>query len=402
MTKGRAARSTSTYYMRVESVLGLLLPLELWAADDFEHHERQDYMLQAWYFGMALFNLMLFITLRNRIYLVYVGFVLLVMLTMGIRSGMVSEFVWPRWVVWSAASYFTSASLAMVCFMHLIFFVAAFTVLLAGSVLTPLRALGIVPTNALTVDGVQIGGALEMLLIAFALAERYNALRRERLRAQQDLLAVKEQLLEMSRMTERNLEQRVDERTKQLLAMNRKLEALSLLDPLTGIANRRQFEQTLRREWTRMERLGQPLALVMLDVDSFKIYNDKYGHPAGDECLRNVAQAIFRVSRSNELVARYGGEEFAVIAPDADGQDALHIAQRARSAVEALGLPHGGSDQGVVTVSCGVASATPGPDSTLESLLRRADNALYAAKARGRNQVVLAPDAVWHPTTTGI
>ena len=460
-----APYSQTTYYLRVQSTIGLLLPVELWAADDFEHQERQDYMRQAWYLGIAtamvIFNLLLFIALRHRIYLTYVGFVLLVVGTVGIKTGMVSEFLAPQTLVWTGASYFTGASWTLLCFIHLMrrvlgtrkhlprvdrglqlamvlqvllpllywwdmqravplaiasfvltgaallvvsvwcvrrrmraayFFVAAFAMLLVGGVVTPLRALGVLPTNVVTVDGLQLGSALEMLLLAFALADRYNVLRQERLKAQRDLVDAQRELLELSQAAERTLEQRVEERTLQLQQLNERLEALSLQDALTGVANRRQFDHMLRKEWSRMERQGEPLALLMLDVDSFKPYNDQYGHPAGDECLRAVALAIAGASRGSDLVARYGGEEFVVIAPATAGADALQLAQRACQAVHAFGLVHGCSDQGVVTLSCGVASAIPGPDSSLEALLRRADDALYTAKARGRNQVVLAAD----------
>jgi len=162
------------------------------------------------------------------------------------------------------------------------------------------------------------------------------------------------------------------------------------VDGLTGIANRRHFDQVLHKEWTRLERAGQPLALVMLDVDWFKRYNDHFGHQAGDECLRAVAQAISGVSRASDLVARYGGEEFVIIAPGTDGPQALQMAQRACDAVRALGMPHPLAYESVVTVSCGVAVTVPGPDDSLENLLGQADDALYEAKAQGRNRVVLA------------
>jgi len=272
------------------------------------------------------------------------------------------------------------------------FFGAAFAALMTGSLMTLLRALGVLPTNAFTVDGLQAGSTLEMLLLAFALADRYNTLRKDKLQAQSDLVLAKEKLVETLQASERLLTQRVEERTQQLQVLNEKLEALTLVDDLTGVANRRQFDQTLHKEWLRMERLHQPLALLMLDVDWFKPYNDHYGHQAGDTCLRAVATAIAALSRTSDLVARYGGEEFVLIAPATDSASAMALARRACEAVQALALEHVRSDKGVITISVGVAALVPGTGHTVEELLRAADAALYRAKEQGRNQAVLAHD----------
>jgi two-component system, sensor histidine kinase LadS len=149
----------------------------------------------------------------------------------------------------------------------------------------------------------------------------------------------------------------------------------------------------LQTEWQRMQRAQQPLALVMLDVDWFKRYNDHYGHPAGDQCLREVATAIAAVGRGSDMVARYGGEEFVLVAPATDAEQALALAQRACAAVQVLALPHAGSDFGHVTLSCGVAAVVPQPGQDSAQLLRAADAALYRAKHQGRNQAVAAnPD----------
>ena len=141
-----------------------------------------------------------------------------------------------------------------------------------------------------------------------------------------------------------------------------------------------------------MERLHQSLALLMLDVDWFKPYNDHYGHQSGDTCLRAVATAIAALSRTSDLVARYGGEEFVLIAPATDSASAMALARRACEAVQALALEHVRSDKGVITISVGVAALVPGTGHTVEELLRAADAALYRAKKQGRNQAVLAHD----------
>jgi diguanylate cyclase (GGDEF)-like protein len=168
---------------------------------------------------------------------------------------------------------------------------------------------------------------------------------------------------------------------------------LSTTDGLTGLANRRYFDEMLEMEWRRAARQNLPLAAAMIDVDLFKNYNDHYGHQAGDECLRQVAGVLSRlVGRAGDLVARYGGEEFVFIGPATGGDNALDLAESIRAALEDLALPHAQSPLGIVTVSIGVAAMIPADGQTPFGLLQQADEALYLAKHRGRNRVVLAED----------
>ncbi len=181
--------------------------------------------------------------------------------------------------------------------------------------------------------------------------------------------------------------------TRKLDEANQELTRLSSLDGLTSIANRRQFDETLLREWRRASRQGKPLALLLSDVDRFKQFNDGYGHQVGDECLNAVARTFAAaLRRPADLVARYGGEEFAVILPDTDITGALQVAEGMRSAVENLRITHRYSqDGGVVTVSIGVASVIPGrSEGRPADLLKAADDALYQAKERGRNRIAAA------------
>jgi diguanylate cyclase (GGDEF)-like protein/PAS domain S-box-containing protein len=174
---------------------------------------------------------------------------------------------------------------------------------------------------------------------------------------------------------------------------NRQLAALSTTDSLTGIANRRHFDAFLLSEWRRATRTQRPLALAMLDVDWFKAYNDHYGHQAGDTCLQAVARVLqTKVNRVSDLAARYGGEEFALIVAETDTDTMRNLAEQIRAALESLALPHTASPLGRVTVSLGVAVLVPAVDLSPEELVRRADAALYRAKAQGRNRVVLATD----------
>ena len=172
---------------------------------------------------------------------------------------------------------------------------------------------------------------------------------------------------------------------------NRELYRLATTDALTGIPNRRSFDEYLEREWRRMVRETAPLSLIMCDIDLFKNYNDLYGHQEGDACLQAVARAIQGGAvRPGDFVARYGGEEFVVVMPSTPAKGALHIAEAIRKAVHRLGLPHGSSEvDDVVTLSLGVSSTLPSREKRPEDLLQAADGALYDAKHQGRNRAIL-------------
>ncbi len=200
-----------------------------------------------------------------------------------------------------------------------------------------------------------------------------------------------------------NLDQTVLERTEALMESNEKIEQqklelekanrqlinLSLKDPLTGLWNRRKYDEIINLEWNRCLRYQRPIALILLDIDYFKKYNDCHGHLAGDECLTKIGQTLkHSLSRSTDLSARYGGEEFIVILPEAQKEESLKIADMLRQKIEALYIPHGQSPaSSYVTVSIGVAFTVPNIDSSHEALFTVADKALYQATADGRNQV---------------
>jgi diguanylate cyclase (GGDEF)-like protein len=198
------------------------------------------------------------------------------------------------------------------------------------------------------------------------------------------------------RLREKTLVALVAERTSQLNEANsaledanRRLTELSHRDPLTGVANRRRFEEVLETEWRRAFRSGSPLSVLMADVDYFKLYNDTHGHPEGDACLRGVAAAFQSgLKRASDLLARYGGEEFIVLLPDTALDRAAALAEDLRAGVQALGIPHPGAPAApVVTVSLGVAACRPAEGGAPTDLVAAADRALYLAKERGRNRV---------------
>jgi diguanylate cyclase (GGDEF)-like protein len=171
---------------------------------------------------------------------------------------------------------------------------------------------------------------------------------------------------------------------------NEQLSTLATTDALTGVANRRAFDEFLDREWARASRVSRPLALTIVDVDFFKQYNDFFGHLMGDECLKQVAQALQESRRETDFVARIGGEEFAIVLPDTDRDGARNVAEAARARIEKLRINHPKSPTGFVTASFGVATRIPEETGTVQDLIQVADQALYDAKNSGRNRVVCA------------
>jgi diguanylate cyclase (GGDEF)-like protein len=220
-----------------------------------------------------------------------------------------------------------------------------------------------------------------------------------------------------ARQRERDLVGLVDGRTMELKQVNRSLQQTSLqlqeanrdltrlstLDGLTGIANRRMFDQTLEVEWNRARRMGTHFSLILADIDHFKRLNDAIGHQMGDECLKLVAAELAKSARrATDLVARFGGEEFALILPGADPLQAAQLAESARLGVERLGIRHPNQPTGAsVTISLGVASAIGDLFPSAEALVRAADGALYAAKHQGRNRAVSHPGPGWPNGSAG-
>lgn len=204
-------------------------------------------------------------------------------------------------------------------------------------------------------------------------------------------------LLEMNR----ELEAKIHERTHELAEANTRLAQLAVTDGLTGLYNHRHFHERLSLEVERSQRSGLPLSLLMLDVDHFKQFNDTFGHPAGDEVLRQLARVLADARRANDVVARYGGEEFAVILVDTPKFTAAKVAERVRERIHTHDFSEAAPRAGKLSASIGVATF-PDDGADAETLVRTADTALYAAKRSGRNRVVLASEALSHtPESAG-
>lgn len=291
------------------------------------------------------------------------------------------------------------------------YFTLAWGGLIALTFAAVLMMEGLLPYDPITENGQLIGFVAEMLLLSLALAERINRERKEREKAQdkalemqtlmnqerEEKLQAQEAMLLMQQETNQELEARVAQRTQDLERTmtnleiaNRELAKLSVTDPLTKVHNRRYFDEMLAREMERSTRTGQAVSLVLVDIDHFKQFNDRYGHLVGDDCLRLVASALTEVaSRSTDLVARYGGEEFAVVLPDTSEQDAFPVAERIRTKINDLKFIYKGQ-QIPITVSLGIAGRVMTSGELPSVLIDAADKALYEAKHAGRNRSVLA------------
>lgn len=179
---------------------------------------------------------------------------------------------------------------------------------------------------------------------------------------------------------------------QKLLQLQKQLEELSYQDGLTGVANRRMFDNRLQMEWSNAQRNSLPLSLILLDIDYFKQYNDHYGHVRGDDCLKSVGQALSGAAvRPRDLLARYGGEEFVLLLPETDAQAAAQVAERCRQLIREQNIQHAHSQVApLLTISLGVGTLVPGPFDQPEAFLERVDSLLYKAKHQGRDQAVLA------------
>lgn len=440
-------------YFHAHSSGSLSLDAQLWSAATFAADNQTASLLLALYFGtllgLACYNLLLFLALREPLFLLYVLFAASAGAAMLAFSGLGAQYLWPQGGAWGIRALpfclgLTNASailfsrsfldtaqhaprwqhllgldlvvqllvtlatlllpsplmlqvLALVSLANILLllgcglscvrlrlpaarvFVAAVLMLLGGSLLLTLRNFGLLPSNRFTLNVMQLGSALELLLLSFGLAQRLNALRQRQVAATLDAQQLSMQALQEQ---ERILEQRVAERTEALAAANERLRELALRDPLTGLANRMAMRQHLEQAWQRARRRQEMLALILLDLDEFKPVNDRCGHEAGDLLLIQVARRLQASARSTDLVARLGGDEFVLVC-EGIGSEA-QAEQLAARILESLGEPFPLHDEEVrIGASIGISFGLGCRSSA--DLLREADQAMYRAKAAGRN-----------------
>ncbi|SDS93901.1 diguanylate cyclase [Pseudomonas oryzae] len=449
-----------TLYFRVRSAGSLTLDARLWSAASFAEHSQLAAMLEALYFGVLLalasYNLLLFITLRDSSFLIFVVFAISFAASMLGFSGFGAQYLWPQGGQWGnrvlpfclamthasaallsrsfldtarytrawdrllgvavavqlvvtlatlllpltpmlqllALSGVANLLLLLACAIDCLrrrlptapLYATACLLLLSGALLLALRNYGVLPSNALTVNALQIASMLAMLLLSFGLAARLNEMKRLKVAAQAMALAAQRNSLQALQEQERLLEQRVAERTEALAAANEHLRELALKDPLTGLANRTALRQHLEQAWQRARRRRELLAVILLDLDGFKPVNDSYGHEAGDLLLVQVARRLQASARATDLVARLGGDEFVLIC-ESIGSPAQAEALAARI-LDILGQTYSMLGKEIhIGASIGISFGPNGGSG--EDLLREADLAMYQAKAAGRNCIRL-------------
>lgn len=287
-----------------------------------------------------------------------------------------------------------------------IIFLIAWSFVLIGTIALILLNFGVIPNNGITSNIQMFGVLIEMILLSFALAFRINRHKAERLTAQKeallltkrvsderrDRLHAQKESLELQQQLNSTLESQVQVRTEQLEdAMNRleaanaELRTLSVTDGLTGLHNRRYFDESILQEWNRAARNSSPVSIVIADIDHFKPINDTFGHSVGDHCIQAIANSLKdSLRRPSDLLARYGGEEFIFILPGSDAEAAMKVAEHCREAVEKITFLHEGKPI-PLSISAGIASCVPTEKNNFQSLINAADTALYQAKSDGRN-----------------
>jgi diguanylate cyclase len=227
----------------------------------------------------------------------------------------------------------------------------------------------------------QYAPVFQMTLLSLSLSYRFHLMRIEKDEALASALRAETRFSE-------GLEEKVQERTRELKEANRKLESLSFVDSLSGLYNRRFFEKALQTEWKRHGRENLELSLIMCDIDHFKEYNDTAGHQAGDQCIREISRTLNDTARrESDVVARYGGEEFIIILPQTDSDEVKEMALRVKESIDSLSIPHPAYPGKYVTISLGISTMRPDLSNNQEMLIALADKALYKSKNEGRNRI---------------
>lgn len=462
-----AAQEKLSVYFKLKSQGSLQLPITIWKNKNFYSADKTRSLVFGIYYGimiaMVLYNLFLFVKVREKSYIYYVLWVLAMVIIMAGFNGIAFQYLWPKATVWNdqALPFFMNACLLFGVFFAVDFlsiewstkigfvgktFIAialilmlasfifpytyviritvvfilftmifasvigvhfwreennlgkyysfAWAVLAVGGVILGLSKANYLPKNFTTDYALQLGTVMQVIVFSFGLGERINLEKKllyvtqaKLLENEKQLRETQEQALETQKRTNEVLEQRVEERTRELQEVNEALKELSETDKLTGLKNRAFLDAQLDKEISHCSKWDKSLSVLLMDIDHFKSFNDKYGHLLGDKCLQEVAQKIEScVNKDMDCAARFGGEEFCVVLPDTSKEGAVAVAERIRKAVENLVLVFE-DEQIKVTISIGAYSTMPKLDQEATELLHFADKALYASKENGRNQV---------------
>ncbi|MCF8212104.1 MAG: diguanylate cyclase, partial [Rhodoferax sp.] len=452
-------------FIRLQTTSTMAAIVKLWQPREFEQHLRSSYFGFGLYFSLMLtvllFNAANWLVARRTIFLVYVGYLLIISIQWLGINGFTSEFLLPERP--DLANMSVGLMISLVAAMAWLFFMmilelkryhpflhrlsqfgisislATFVATLLGyyqifmaillmvgtvslltvpwpiwrlwktgevwarllalayllyallSLFNILGTLAIFPFNEWNILAGMASNMAHVLFLHFAILLHYRRIEADHAAAlEKAALAERQATLDRAHRAEQDkLLRMMDERTTELEVANKKLAALSNTDGLTGLANRRRFNEVLNAEFLRLKRSEAQLSLLMIDVDHFKKFNDRYGHIPGDNCLTAVGQAIHSViGRASDLAARYGGEEFAVIAPETNASGARSLAERIRQSVEALAIPHAANTAAPhITISIGVVTRYATEMDIPETIVSLADRALYRAKEAGRNRV---------------
>jgi diguanylate cyclase (GGDEF)-like protein len=487
------------WLLRIKTSSAMQVPIKIWPDRQFFISDQARLMGLGVYYGimfiMVLYNLFVFMSVREENYLYYVLYVASMAVFLASLQGLSFQYIWPNATSWNdrviivmlagvvifaclftrnflslsegeeklnlafgtviISSVFIALSVNFISYAILIqtligiavvgislsiysgilrwgqgyssarYYTIAWSSMFLGGVILALNKFNFIPHNFFTENAIQLGSVLEVILLSFALGERLNHEKRERFEAQitalnheriansaqaealdQERLArasqekalvyereareAQEKVLAIQSEANENLEHKVRERTNELESVNEKLAELSTTDALTGVRNRRYFDQMLEREFNRARREREQLSILMLDIDYFKRVNDEYGHQVGDDALRCVANILREVLyRTTDFVARYGGEEFAIILPNTKVEGAYIVAEKIRKIIanqpfDAAGITFS------ITVSIGIMGDEPSSGISAGFWLKEADDALYKAKKEGRNKIVLS------------